>query len=351
MASVLNRITKEFRPRANTPDFPTAQWIINPDLSAVAGFLPKYWIITGDVVTLMTPAERDAQDDADLLAEGTVTEGESELFGDGNDNDITETVNRTLTQDIYPKFYRVNEGVIIDNGGFRIIAKKAAFVFGIVRNNGSAAVGATGGAGAPSGTIGGGGTGATGTNAAGANSTALNTDAAPGQGGRGGSGGSGSSGAGGTAGQIRNDANSRVRPRRLEALFAMADVDNILGATTGVARFQGGTGGGAGAGGGGGNLGGGGGGGGGDLMIAAPIIYIGPNGALEARGAAGGNSTGGNAGGGGGGGGGLVGTAAIQFRQRGQRNVAGGAPGNGSGSGVAGVAGNDGRVVHMRINA
>jgi hypothetical protein len=349
VASVLNRTTKEFRPRANTPDFPSAQWIINPDLSAVAGFPAKYWKITGDVVSLMTPAERDAQDDADLVAEAAVTEGESELFGDGNDGDITETVSRTLTQDLYPKLYTVNEGVVIDNGGFRIVAKKGAFVHGIVRNNGAAAVGATGGAGAAAGTIGGGTAGATGTNAAGASSTALNTDATPGQGGRGGAGGAGSSGAGGTAGQIRNDNNSRVRPRRLETILAMADVDNILGAT-GVVRFQGGTGGGAGAGGGGGNLGGGGGGGGGDVVVAAPIIFIGANGALEARGGAGGNATNGNAGGGGGGGGGLIGTAAIQFRQRGQRNVVGGAPGNGSGSGVAGSAGNDGRAVHMRIN-
>jgi len=61
-ANVLNRITKEFRASVNTPDFPTASWIINPDMSAVAGFASKYWVISGDLVLLMSQAERDAVD-------------------------------------------------------------------------------------------------------------------------------------------------------------------------------------------------------------------------------------------------------------------------------------------------
>ena len=43
-----------------------AEWIINPDLSSVAGFHSQYWIITGDVVTLMDQAQRDAVDAAAL---------------------------------------------------------------------------------------------------------------------------------------------------------------------------------------------------------------------------------------------------------------------------------------------
>lgn len=35
MADVLNRITREFIQSANTPDYPVADWIHNPDLSAV----------------------------------------------------------------------------------------------------------------------------------------------------------------------------------------------------------------------------------------------------------------------------------------------------------------------------
>jgi hypothetical protein len=43
-------------------------WIFKPDLSAVTGFPPKYWIIAGDVVTLMDSAARDAVDAALLNA-------------------------------------------------------------------------------------------------------------------------------------------------------------------------------------------------------------------------------------------------------------------------------------------
>ena len=68
MASVLNRTTKEYRTSVNTPEFPVAVWIIEPDLSAVAGFANKYWTITGDIVTLMTASQRAAVDAAELSA-------------------------------------------------------------------------------------------------------------------------------------------------------------------------------------------------------------------------------------------------------------------------------------------
>ena len=47
----------------NTPD-----WIFNPDLSVVTGFGPEYWIITGDIVKLMSQSERDSVDDLELNA-------------------------------------------------------------------------------------------------------------------------------------------------------------------------------------------------------------------------------------------------------------------------------------------
>ena len=68
MSHVVHRTTREHRARANTPDFPVGTWIISPDLSAVAGFATKYWIITGDVVTLMDQAARDAVDVAEAAA-------------------------------------------------------------------------------------------------------------------------------------------------------------------------------------------------------------------------------------------------------------------------------------------
>ncbi len=348
MANVLNRTTLQFLASVNTPDFPSAAWIINPDLSAVQGLPTKYWKVTGDVVSAMSIAERDVVDDNEVLAAAAVADGEAELFGDGNDGDVIETVSRTLTQDLYPRSYTINAGVIIDNGGFRVVAKRAALVHGVFRANGSDAVGATGGAAAPTGTIGGGTAGATGTNGAGTASANLNNDLTPGQGGRGGQGGAGSNGAGANGGQIRTGANARTRSRRLDTLLAMADADN--GNAGNITRFQGGTGGGAGGGGGGSNLGGGGGGGAGTLVLAAPVIFISSTGSLEAKGGAGGAGTGGNSGGGGGGGGGCIGTVAQTFRERNARNVTGGPGGAASGTGVAGGAGNDGRTIHLRVN-
>lgn len=68
MAAVLHRTTKSYRPSANTPDFPVVDWIINPDLSAVVGQPTKYWTITGDVVSLISQADRDAVDLAEIEA-------------------------------------------------------------------------------------------------------------------------------------------------------------------------------------------------------------------------------------------------------------------------------------------
>ena len=66
MATVLNRTTKRLIRSVNTPDYPVGEWIINPDMSAVAGFASKYWIITGDAVSLMDQTARDAVDAQEL---------------------------------------------------------------------------------------------------------------------------------------------------------------------------------------------------------------------------------------------------------------------------------------------
>ena len=64
MADVLHRVTRTFLRSVNSPDFPARDWIIGPDLSAVAGVPPRYWKIDGDAVQPMTQAERDAVDAA-----------------------------------------------------------------------------------------------------------------------------------------------------------------------------------------------------------------------------------------------------------------------------------------------
>ena len=82
-ADVLNRTTKEFNRSVNTPDFLVTEWIIGPDLSAVQRFSSRYWIITGDVVTLMTLAQRTALDQA------TAQAGRDELANQlANQNDV-----------------------------------------------------------------------------------------------------------------------------------------------------------------------------------------------------------------------------------------------------------------------
>ena len=60
MASVLNRTTKQFIASANTPNYPTASWIHNPDMSAVAGVALREWLIDGDTVRQMTATEKDS---------------------------------------------------------------------------------------------------------------------------------------------------------------------------------------------------------------------------------------------------------------------------------------------------
>lgn len=60
MASVLNRETFQYLKSVNTPDYPTEDWIHNPDLSAVAGVDKKYWKLSGDSVLPLTGGEKDA---------------------------------------------------------------------------------------------------------------------------------------------------------------------------------------------------------------------------------------------------------------------------------------------------
>jgi len=58
MADVLNRLTKQFLRSVNTPDYPEADWLINPDLSRVTGIPWRYWKIVGESVVEMTTEEK-----------------------------------------------------------------------------------------------------------------------------------------------------------------------------------------------------------------------------------------------------------------------------------------------------
>lgn len=68
MSNVINRTTLQYLTKVNTPDYPTEDWIINPDLSALGSVDSKYWKIDGDSVIEMSQAEKDVADAADLPA-------------------------------------------------------------------------------------------------------------------------------------------------------------------------------------------------------------------------------------------------------------------------------------------
>lgn len=75
MAIVLNRATFQFKQSVNTPDYPIEDWVINPDLSGVIGILNQYWKLSGDIVSEMSQAEKDAVDLANSEASKDTTAG------------------------------------------------------------------------------------------------------------------------------------------------------------------------------------------------------------------------------------------------------------------------------------
>ena len=64
MGDFVHRVTKQHLISTSPNDLPEpiGKYISNPDLSAVTGFPNIYWIITGDVISLMSQAQRDAVD-------------------------------------------------------------------------------------------------------------------------------------------------------------------------------------------------------------------------------------------------------------------------------------------------
>jgi hypothetical protein len=86
MATVINRITKQVIRSAHTPDYPTDEWIINPDLPECQ---PKWWKIVGDEVLEMSQSEKDII----TQAEQAQSSLNMEL---AKDIDMLETLNRAL---------------------------------------------------------------------------------------------------------------------------------------------------------------------------------------------------------------------------------------------------------------
>lgn len=69
MATVINRTTAQLLFSVNTPDFPTTDWLINPDLTAVMGVPHEYWKVSGDTVVEMSQSEKDEVDAVLIVSE------------------------------------------------------------------------------------------------------------------------------------------------------------------------------------------------------------------------------------------------------------------------------------------
>jgi hypothetical protein len=65
MSNAFNRLTGQLRESVNTPDYDPAEWIINPDLSAIRGISRRYLKLgPGDTVVEMSGREQAAVDAA-----------------------------------------------------------------------------------------------------------------------------------------------------------------------------------------------------------------------------------------------------------------------------------------------
>lgn len=92
MGDYLHRTTKRFRQSISPNELPEplANYIEDPDLSAVAGVPSIYWIVTGDVISEMAQGEKDTVDAA-LLSSARDAEIQAAV-------DNLESVLRALTK-------------------------------------------------------------------------------------------------------------------------------------------------------------------------------------------------------------------------------------------------------------
>jgi hypothetical protein len=92
MGNYLHRTTKQYLQSWSPNDLPEplANYIEEPDLSAVVGVPSVYWVITGDVITEMDQAAKDAVD-AQLLSDARDAAIQAEI-------DNLEGVIRQLTK-------------------------------------------------------------------------------------------------------------------------------------------------------------------------------------------------------------------------------------------------------------
>lgn len=278
------------------------------------------------------------------------------LFGDGSDGSATLDgiavfpfanlvgTTYTLTRDVFFETLRVNVGIRLDSGGFRILANNELDNLGTISFDGNAGALGVAGAARASHTVGGSAAGgAGGNNGVGAAGT-NGTQGLAGGTGAGGAGGAGGVNAGGIAGTYTSFSadDGTVHSVPWSVMGSVRD-----SATGTLLLLKGGAGGGGGGSDNAGVTGGGGGSGGGTLLIAAYVIDN--KGSIQANGGNGAaaSGAGGNGGGGGGGGGGTVLITTHVKIGIGPITATGGAGGTVVTAGIAGTAGVNGNVIFV----
>ena len=85
MANVLHKTNSpaDYRLSVNTPDFPSADWFHDPDVSAVSGVPLKYWRVGTNPVEEMNQTEKDAVDAAATAAALLAAKSEASSVIDG----------------------------------------------------------------------------------------------------------------------------------------------------------------------------------------------------------------------------------------------------------------------------
>ena len=64
--NVLNRTTLRYAEDVELDNYPVEDWVHDPDMSGVDMDWPRYWVLTGDVVSEMNTSEKIAHDATDL---------------------------------------------------------------------------------------------------------------------------------------------------------------------------------------------------------------------------------------------------------------------------------------------
>lgn len=84
-------------------------------------------------------------DGTNLIVNGSKISNQ-DIFGDGSDGNVTISSNTTLTADMYYNDLTVNNGVLLNSGGYRIFVKGTLTNNGTIHRNGNAGTDGTGGA-------------------------------------------------------------------------------------------------------------------------------------------------------------------------------------------------------------